>query len=1016
LGFLKSGMQESALLPRANSSKTKWISRLVGGPCAAILTGLLVCHAASFGEEAVFVSANDDEPGATPGARPYEMAWAGRNAPTHEQLVDFEDLSGWRTRCTEGAEAVAYRSRQELLFGEHTVKVVYTGTSERSSFVLEPPDPIAIPILSNAVNLWVRGNNWRWENPPRTARTEVSVLLSDSDGALYRLKMGVVDFDYWFLFHSSLTALDGRTPLYHAIGKSTESPLPRPVFFEGIEVRGCSNAEAAALFFDALSFYQTESAPLAFAALPETLDWPTTPDTILPTQKDENGPAPVFEYTPSDGTLGDLTVTIDGRTFQPCLKGGVRFEVDGRTLLAGHPEFAPRFVGERKEGSKRYYDWELPADGVSLKYTFGLEVKGKSCIIDVTAEDGYALQLDIGLQKGLARAKTVKVPYLTYSWDGWPRLLCGEGDSGPIFLLALMDYYNSDASELFGPADLTAPEALGYTGGARYRPTTAGVRNPMHERIFVNVSSDVQEVLPNIPNPDCDTGELAWESLCNNLGDAGYPFPYQMLRKYKTYGIDKYIVNHHENFWRQGGESFTLRDEPASEIGTEALQAYGAFVRGLGYRFGLYSNYADLAPVNANWDENAVCLNPDGTWLLAWPRNYALKPLRALELEVKYASQIHGRYQTTASCIDVHTALTPWERTDYDARTPGAAMFRTQFDAYARLLINESKLHGGPAFSEGNYHWFYAGISDGNYATILPFGTGHETPPLVDFDLLKMHTKMTDLGMGSPFCFYGYEGEWNTGASRLSESFDRFIVATIAYGHLGYLAESWGFDGLLKCYYLLQALQQRYVLVPVTSIGYFDGSRLVNTSEAIATDALQRGQIQTVYQNGLTTWCNLSADDTWSVEVAGQSYLLPPASFVAYRPGDILAYSAIVNGHRNDLVSCRDYLYLDSRDHAVDTGVVGATGAVAIKPAEKGGWWVIPAVEAAGVTIDLEWLGVDGAKALMAQAFDESGNEVWRAPARCTGRGVEVPDGRQMGAMKLRLTCADSDMRYEHEN
>jgi chitin disaccharide deacetylase len=36
----------------------------------------------------------------------------------------------------------------------------------------------------------------------------------------------------------------------------------------------------------------------------------------------------------------------------------------------------------------------------------------------------------------------------------------------------------------------------------------------------------------------------------------------------------------HENLWRIGGESFTVRERPAPEIGEKALAEYGAFVRG----------------------------------------------------------------------------------------------------------------------------------------------------------------------------------------------------------------------------------------------------------------------------------------------------------------------------------------------------------------------------------------------------------------------------------------------------
>ncbi|MCX5759514.1 MAG: hypothetical protein NTU83_13620, partial [Candidatus Hydrogenedentes bacterium] len=389
-------------------------------------------------------------------------------------------------------------------------------------------------------------------------------------------------------------------------------------------------------------------------------------------------------------------------------------------------------------------------------------------------------------------------------------------------------------------------------------------------RLFVNVSSDVHEVLPSIPNPDSDTREIAREYLWRNIGAL---FQNEMLLKYKGYGIDKFIACHHEVGWREGGESFTQRDRPAPGIGDERLKEYAAFVRGLGYRFGTYTNYVDFAPVNANWNENDVCLNGDGSWQKAWPRCYAFKPSRAPEREADYAKRINERYGTTAQYCDVQTAYTPWGRTDYDARTPSAGMFRAQFNAFARLLHNESLAHKGPVFSEGNYHWFYAGIVDGDYATIVPYGRGWQMPQLVDFDLLKMHPKMTDFGVGiMPVMYYGTGGDWTKDHSRLSPFFDRFHTATIAFGHIGFLADDWGFDGTLKSYYLLQALQQRYVTVPVKSIRYFDGKALADTSAAIASDAYKRQQVRTEYDNGLVTWCNLSLADEWTVEVNGVSY------------------------------------------------------------------------------------------------------------------------------------------------
>ena len=93
------------------------LGRLLG--MAAFIGLLTLPCRPSHAEEATGMVSNQDEPGAVVGQRPYEMDWAGRFKPEHESLVDFEDLSGWRLRCVDGANAKGYRSRQELLFGDY---------------------------------------------------------------------------------------------------------------------------------------------------------------------------------------------------------------------------------------------------------------------------------------------------------------------------------------------------------------------------------------------------------------------------------------------------------------------------------------------------------------------------------------------------------------------------------------------------------------------------------------------------------------------------------------------------------------------------------------------------------------------------------------------------------------------------------------------------------------------------------------------------------------------------------
>ena len=990
---------------------------------------LLICLLVVEGvwaEDAVYPAVNEEPEGTPVGARPYEMDWAKRFEPARPQLVDFEDLSGWQVRCMDGATATLFRSRQKLLFGEYTARVEYTGGSHKSRFIMEPPEPIVIPNEFTGVNLWTHGNTWASNRNQKNARVAISILVRDAAGRNFTIPMDNNGADYWFLSHRTCVSPDGSTVMYKAADGSGER-IQYPANFTGIEVRGTNNKKTEAMYFDALQFYVMEYPPLEFEPIPEDLPWPTTPDTILPSLKTpvsmemhltdaactwqvSGEESIVFTYAPQTGTLNDITIQAGGQEFMPCVGGGILFELDGESIHTGDEDTSATLTSFTATDRGCKADWTLTWNEQQVAYSYAFAVKGKSLILDVTVVNAGATRLDIGDERGLSEAKAVYIPYLTYGVD-WPRVVCSLGSSNPVFLWAACDYYNSDASELFGISAISVADTIAYTGGALYKPTTAGVRNPLRERIFINVSADVHEVLPNIPNPDSDTREMARECLWRNMGPVHQR---ETLARYKSYGIDKFIACHHEVGWREGGESFTLRDKPADSIGAEALADYGAFVKSLGYYFGTYTNYVDYAPVNANWDENNVNLNPDGTWQRAWQRCYALKPLRGAEFEAKYAPLIHERYGVNAQYCDVHTAYIPWGRTDYDARTPGAAKFRTQFDAFARLLYNESKAYGGPVFSEGNHHWFYAGIVDGNYATMLPYGEGWKVDPIVDFDLLKMHTKMTDFGMGYGAMFYGFEGEWLREPGRLNPWFDRFTASTIAFGHIGFLTYEWGFEATVKGYYQLQALQKRYAQVPVKEIRYFDGKELLDTSAAILSDAYKRRHIYVTYENGLQVWVNLNLSEDWVVELNGIAYLLPPTGFLAYKQDDILTYSAIVDKERHELVQCEDYLYFDSRDAFVRSDVIATKGSVAVKPDAENIWWVIPVTQAKEVSISREWLNTEPDILFEAQACNEAGEVLADVEVRHSDKWITVIPVANPDVVKYRLRQSEKQGTLWH--
>jgi hypothetical protein len=73
----------------------------------------------------------------------------------------------------------------------------------------------------------------------------------------------------------------------------------------------------------------------------------------------------------------------------------------------------------------------------------------------------------------------------------------------------------------------------------------------------------------------------------------------------------------------------------------------------------------------------------DGEWKRACPRNYTLKPAKAVEFAEYYARRIKEKYGVKMSYTGVHSAVAPWDNCDYDTRVPGAGTLAATFNAYA---------------------------------------------------------------------------------------------------------------------------------------------------------------------------------------------------------------------------------------------------------------------------------------------------------------------------------------------
>ena len=180
-------------------------------------------------------------------------------------------------------------------------------------------------------------------------------------------------------------------------------------------------------------------------------------------------------------------------------------------------------------------------------------------------------------------------------------------------------------------------------------------------------------------------------------------------------GIRELVVTDHETMWRDGEESFTFRTKAApNKGGDEGARAYARFMQDeLGYVYGPYNNFTDFAPVNEFWSIDMVSRGTDNQLQHAWRRCYAPKPARAVEYNQLLAPQIQEKFGFSTAYCDVHTAVSPWSRVDYDYRVPGAGTFAAVYYAYGEIMMTQKKSWNGPVYSEGNMHWMYTGLTDG---------------------------------------------------------------------------------------------------------------------------------------------------------------------------------------------------------------------------------------------------------------------------------------------------------------
>ena len=870
----------------------------------------------------------------TVGKRPYEMDWAGRYEDDRPQLVDFEDLTGWTVE-TSNSEASFQRTREQQLFGDYVGKLIYRGTGAGPTVTIRPPQPVAIDGGFDAVTCWIYGNNWGYSRDPSTPPVSVAVLLQDAAGEEFSIPLVYVHWKEWFVCHRRLSP-------------EQMDSVKAGGAFSGFHITGGRNKEDRTLYFDSLCAYTEALEPLEFEPRPQRgipmfpgqtmgtntgpgkLPFPNRPETILPanltadykTALARDGEAFVLTYSGSDGELSyrlrpeegafsGLTATWAGEDpVRPCVDGGIMLAVGDKVVA---PEKAEH-LGSQIQGDTVQSSWRLSAGEVSAEATFTYRLWGKSLVIDTVARGGNVAEVRFGTAVGMQDPRLVATPYYVYS-PGRPAIAVAGSAEAPLFLSGHLDWYLSNASTPFAVNGLDG--GVQYNGGARYIPRTDGVRNDCYERFFITLSPRYEEVLPTVANPVSPWKHIAGTRVWRAHGAGNRDYDKQYWKKVHRYGMREVVVTDHETGWRDGGESFTFRTRPApGKGGDEGQLDYSRYMQDeLGFVYGPYNNYTDFAPVNEYWSTDIAGRTSDNQLQHAWMRCYAPKPARAIEYAAKLPYIIQDKFHFSTAYCDVHTAVSPWSRTDYDARVPGAGTFAATFYAYGEIMLHQKAAWDGPVYSEGGHHSFYCGLTDGNYGQDQSYFIA-DSPWLVDFDLLKLHDLCCNFGMGNPEMFYGRD--YNYGRTRLEvdASIDRFLAATVAFGHPGFLTFEGGFGHALRSYYMLQQLHSRYCLASAEEIRYADAQgNLLPTTAAVASGAHRRSQVVTRYSDGTVTAVNGNRKERMKVTAFGRELDLPPNGYAGWSAdGSVEVLSADPDGHRCDYAATPAYLYVDGRD------------------------------------------------------------------------------------------------------
>ena len=859
--------------------------------------------------------------------------------------MDRDALEGW---TVSRADAKLSSADLTKLWGESVAKLSY---AKGGTLTVTPKEPITVAEPADGLELWLYGPLQSRRQGPVP---EMSFRCSDASGRKFNLKTAGGGSRWAAKRWWGVAA--GLFP------DKVEFPVKIHSFtFSKLIVSGKEDF----LCFDMLGAFQLRREPLPDVAKMK-LPFPTTPDTILPSSMAKGGANSVrheggtwsfryegpdaridYRYTPKTGTLSDITVAYnDLAPFRLAQEGGIHAAVNGVKMTPTSADLSATLVSAECKDNALDTLWRWTRSGQSVTFHLRFSVKGKTLIVEASSDEPVVQCFDVGFVRNVRQPQLFALTHLNNRWD-YPRLL-----ATPDFLLSVfVDYYDSHASTLVDGNPLGALRRAGLVGtdGARvgggtiYYPKTDGKLNNLYERVFYTVAPELDDVMPNIPNPPSpyreELSKLVMATRTYELANAGdVDRELAFWRKVHDYGATDIFLHYHSDQFRTPMENnrFSLSlDGARSNGGDDSYIRLIGELRKFLPRVGVYQNNRVIAANDPEFHYSILTRTSTGTFIKGWDGCFRPKGPAMLTIYRKFLPGFLKKYPFNAVYLDELTNAPPWGDVDYDASAPGAGMFSAVLRDYGATALLVKELAQGPVWSEGCAVYFWAGLLDLDYAGSND--TQAKLPLIVDFKLRKINPVETYVG-----------GDW---AERKRLGVDRLVAAAIAKGNAGHMLSGFpelfksglpsmgraadfppeGFGPFLKSYFMIRQLQELYFAAPVTEIRYEVGGVMMSASAMLKAGKSSSGRVYAKYANGLETWVNRGDEGNWTVEVDGEEYVLPPNGHVAHLADQLLQYSVLRDDHRVDYSRGPLYTYCDGRGTMTEFPEMSVSGAFLLR-------------------------------------------------------------------------------------